>query len=828
MSGLIAVDAIARERDESSLPVVALAEMSAAGYILRRWIAVMVIVIPVTLVPRLVSAGFAAFVTKSLPPAAPFLLGWALRVLPIVVIVSALFMALGTITGRTVLAIIFVVLLPTVVLGITNDILAYAGRKIEMSDVLPQGVTWILRGWSRPSSTTDAAFSFTPLVDELFVQYGPPLVVALVALGLSLLFLRRTRRDLKPWPERENHPLRSMIRVANRLRHEYAPDAGFQRADLVAVAACLLLALLAGGALVQRDTHFMKLADERFIAETATRPAPLPLTIVPVSVTIDGEVARSGAVQTTSAITLRNDGSAPVGELSFAINGMMTIERVTSDRGTAALDRKWERVGVAIEPPLAPRETRTITFALRGTPAAVTYRFGRGRTYQEMYRIYRKAKTTIDLVDFSKTTVEPYADETGLNLTAADLTPIPRYTPWTPFQGDRYEVLATTFIDDLLAPIVRMRVALRVPGDFTAADSCGASSSNGAFTSDCTYAISEYRLAGAPLTTMPLGGQLTFAYIPAHEKMARIHGPVIADAVEVAKRSWPGLDFSGRTVIMEKPTGAGDWYDGDVTQHLAIRSIEASGRLVGLPELMLVRMEPVDRGVIASAIVANRLRQRRPFVPEEEPFFERFFIVMANSRIAGKNVVPVHLPRGPRPSTNPILETRGFYYGEGRASRMEMVLAHLEQRVGSDRLIEGVNDFLSASGKPGTAKEMLQAIGRRAGISLDRVYSDYFTGDALPRLTFENVTFVRSGSRLGSARRRAQPRRRRSRSAGRAAHRAGSRAADAYASTRGARRRSRSRPTHAPRTLQLDPDSVCYRLAAIGRVDSRRLQGGES
>lgn len=817
--GLIAVDAISREREESSLPVVSLAEMSAAGYVLRRWLAVMAIVIPVTLVPRVVSAALAAYVTKSIPPAAPFLLGWAIRVLPVIVIASALFLALGTITGRTVLAIIFVCLLPTVVLGIMNDLLAYIGRRIDMPDVLPSGIYWILRGWSRPGSTTDAAFNFTPLVEHTALQYGPPLVVAMTLLGLSLLYLRRTRRDLRPWHERADHPLGSTLKMFNRLRHEYLPDAGFERADYAACGACLLLAFLAGGALLQRDTHFMNVAGERFAAETATRPDPLPLWIVPVSVAVDGEIARNGNVRTRSTITLRNDGFTPQSELSFAINGVVAIDGVTADRGKATLDRKWERVGVTLDPPLRPGDTRTLTFRVSGRPAAIGFGFARGKTYQEMYRFFREAESTIDLVDFSKTAVEPRADETRIELHAADFTPVPRYTAWAPFRGDRYAVLEKTFIDDLVVPKVRMRIALRLPHGFVGADSCGSLSLNGWFATDCNYSMAEYRLLGAPLAAMPIGPQTTFAYIPAHAEMARIHGPVIADALSVAAKSWPGLDLSGRTIFLEKPTPSGGRYNGDFWQQHAIRSIEASGRVVALPELMLVRMTPVDRGVIASAIVANRLRQQRPLVAEQERFFERFFTVLAYVRIAGKSTVPVHGSRGPGPDNQPILDGRNYYYDDRRNHRLEMVLAHLEHRLGSERLIAGVNDFLTAGSEPGTAKEMLDAMGRRGGVNLDRVYSDYFVGAAVPKLTLENVTFTRQGARWQVS---GELRNLESgesfcpvvlRTAGgslRKTVRVDTKSATPFSFT----------TEHAPRTVQLDPEKICYRHAAVGAIDA--------
>src|SRR6267378_3834594 len=47
----LAVDAIARERDEGSFAVLSVAPISSAGYVLRRWLSIVVICIGVSLLP---------------------------------------------------------------------------------------------------------------------------------------------------------------------------------------------------------------------------------------------------------------------------------------------------------------------------------------------------------------------------------------------------------------------------------------------------------------------------------------------------------------------------------------------------------------------------------------------------------------------------------------------------------------------------------------------------------------------------------------------------------------------------------------------------------
>ena len=79
--------------------------------------------------------------------------------------------------------------------------------------------------------------------------------------------------------------------------------------------------------------------------------------------------------------------------------------------------------------------------------------------------------------------------------------------------------------------------------------------------------------------------------------------------------------------------------------------------------------------------------------------------------------------------------------------RMGPVLADLQYRVGTERLLRGVEDFVRGGPEPGTARELLAAIERRSGVSLQRMYDDYFVGKAIPVLTLDEVSFRADGRR---------------------------------------------------------------------------------
>src|SRR5206468_3102744 len=84
------------------------------------------------------------------------------------------------------------------------------------------------------------------------------------------------------------------------------------------------------------------------------------------------------------------------------------------------------------------------------------------------------------------------------------------------------------------------------------------------------------------------------------------------------------------------------------------------------------------------------------------------------------------------PDTGPLLDANAYTWHQ---SRMARLIAALEYRAGADNFRAGVDDFVRAAGAtPGTAKELIAAIGRRAGLDLTRTYDDYIAGRALPEL----------------------------------------------------------------------------------------------
>lgn len=821
---VLAVDAIIREREEGSFGVISLAPLSASGYVFRRWIALLVIAVPITIVPSLVAGVLVAHAERRMPAVAPLAWEWLLHVVPPLLVMSGLMLALGTITGRTILAILAYGAAMTFGLGFLQDGLSYAHRHLEgpgdligFDPMTMHRVVWTVRGWWSFDPPTVAGYPIEEELDVLLPESA--LIVAFTVLFLSIApaFLRRTRPDVKPWRIRDDHPLRTMLRGLNRIRENYRPDAGLQPSDRAVMIFGVLAAIACIAFLLNRESRYIALARERYAAESGKEPSHMSVTLVPRSIRVEGDAGRT--IRTRTTFEIENRGSRPEQHLGFALHRGLEIRNVNATCGKTRVTRQWERLGIDLDSPIAPNGTCTVTIDVEGRPDAIVFNLrGKGR-FGARYRRWERATTAMDLSDLSRSTFTPAATRHRLILAASDFAPVPRYTPW------RLDIAnvgtnrdTTSFIAEGVATVSDVGLSLRLPEGFTAVDSCGAVSTK-RIDSRCRFAFSDLRITAARFKTVPLG-RATLVHLQRHEDLARIHGPAMAEALTIAERAWPGLDISGNAVFVEKPI-TDDSERASYYQPLLGGPIEASGSMISIAEWLFIRRQPLPPAQIGGAIISSNLRGRRVVDPKERAFFMAFFGEVARSRIGGGDArVATIGGKGPRPSTDPL---RHLYRPTEAQDRLRGVLVDLEYRVGADRIVEGVNEFVAASGT-GTAKELLDGIGRRAKVNLDNMYRDYFAGDALPKLTIEEASFVRDGRRwtvrgyvhnlatgealcpvvlrtqFGSARQTIL---------------VGANERVPFALT----------TDYEPKTLQLDPDKIVYRHAAVGTVDSIDYEG---
>jgi len=819
----LAVDAISRERDEGSFSVLSVAPISSIGYVLRRWLAIVAICAPISLLPTAIAAALGAHTRPMLPSLPMFFQGWLLMVMPALLVSSALAIALGTITARTVLAIIFGALLITAGIGIADTFLFYVRLSFDgPGDLFAGGrqsfqqLMWAVRGLWMPYIPSDAAFPLRNEVRELLPRAGITAAMAMVLLALAAFYLRRTRPDLRPWKIRETHQLRTMLKTLNRVRDEYAPDTGSSLVDRGVLAAALLFAAALMTTIVQRQSAFAKQAAERYAAETS--PAtPTSMSVVAESMRIDASVAKSGMLRSRASAVIRNAGERAESHLSFTLNPGVAVTRLSAGRGTARVQRTWQRLDLTLDPPLAPREARTLAFELEGMPGEVDFALQAPGNFRARWNRYRTAKEPIYLTDLSRSSVNPAATEVRMLLRGNDLAPLLRYTPWTLERDDE------GFVPETYLPAAALDVRVAHPYPL-AVDSCGAVAGRGAIASRCTAALASYTLFGGPFARMSFGSASTLAYIPAHQWMAQAQSQALASSVRLASEAWPRLELPPHLIFAERPTEPGQraWYFEN-RPWLAIQYIGSRGALFFVPETIFTSTTPIDANVFAASIISGTLRGKRRVVPAETGFFARFYTAVAVGRLGMRKATAVEPGAGFPPETAPLLND--YYSPE---ARMAKVLTALEFRVGAAHFIEGITDFINGDGRggdrPGTARELVDAIGRRAGVDLSRTYTDYFAGRALPQLTLADVHFRKVGGRwevTGAVKNNAT---------GEAFVPVALRTAqgslwltvrvDANATTP-----FTFAANDEPHSVQLDPDRVCYRHAAVGLIETVEYRG---
>jgi hypothetical protein len=490
---------------------------------------------------------------------------------------------------------------------------------------------------------------------------------------------------------------------------------------------------------------------------------------------------------------------------------MVAVRRVSLDRGTARTRRVWERFDVELERPLMPGQSRVLSFDLEGMPAQIDFALQPPGNFRERWKRYRTAQEAIFLTDLSRSIVNPAATEVRMYLRGSDLVPVLRYAPWI--------LQPYGFVPETIMPPAALTIRLAHPYR-TAVDSCGTVSSRLELVSGCSTGLASYVVFGGPLVLRSVGAASLLAYIPAHELLAEAQSQSLTSSIRMAGDAWPGLALPPHLIFVERPTEPGQRnFFIDYQPWRAVESAGSGGTLFFVPEVAFTMTKAIDPNIFAASIIAGTLRAKRSMVPWQAGFFTHFYITVAAGRLGMRKGTAVEPGAGFPPDSNPLLSE--YYRPE---SRMAKVLAALEYRVGASHFADGISDFTAARGHPGTARELLDAIGHRAGIDLSSVYNDYFAGRALPQLTLTDVTFHRASGvwevrgtveNKGTGEAFVPVALRTARGSLWKTIRVGGGGSTSFSfSTEG-----------DPRSVQLDPDRVCYRYAAVGLQENVEFRG---
>ncbi len=749
---LLAMDGITREQGEGAWTTVTLCEVSNAGYLLRRWLAIQVLLLPLSVLPFLAAAGVA--LADGAVPVDPWVFAgpWLLHVAPLSMAMSALGIAVGTIGGGPLNALPLLALLGLAT-PLLNQALYFFGIRFgaPLSWAGFGQATWTAGqaagafrernfwGWGYPLPASESGYDLRILAEQSLPNGALLAAMVVLALGVATRYLRRTRPDVRPRWVRPGHPFRGFLKTWGRLRERYTPDPAPAPADRIVLALSLLAAVALFAVLIVRAGRYEELAGARYGEQTMPSPSITAPTVVPGLWRVEGRIGPGSGIAIQVTGELVNQGSQPEGHLSFQINPHLKAE-VTADSGRIALARGWGRLDLDLEPPIAPGGRRTLRFRLAGEPASVVFPLQPGSSFDRSYARHSDALFSRDQLVFASSYREPVISGYRLRLLGGDLLPVPRYGAW----HDR----------EVISPPARMELSLSAPPGIFLADTCGgigqASETGTRLASRCRMPLANFGVVGGRQKI--LAGKtsaMTVAVFPAHEKTAELHLGFLARSPGLLEEAWPGIGRLGSLTVIEWPDreNASMWR----YREPGAATLTVNGNLVFLDELDLLRLESLQPERLVSEILSARLAGRRRIAPEHSRFFHHFFRAMAMARL------------GLGPRNGAVIGPLAFEDDEAvRVSafgqeiwsvywhyRFPALISALETRMGAEPLKAAVEEFLARGEDPargpGSATELFELLVRHSPHPVDRLIQDYIVAGHLPEPTLEGVRFLRAG-----------------------------------------------------------------------------------
>ena len=756
-------------------PVFAAAAMSNTGYLARRWLALVTLIVPLTLLPTIVTfaisfaAGIRIFETSA------WVGIWTLWILPLAVMVSAYWLGMVMICGGEISALMVTLLGLPVLRGLTNEGLFYLRLTLQsIGDWLglESFVYWfrtMVFVWrhGQVNSRFAPGFAATEAPTDLIQGVEWLLPRAVQALGGSILvlciaagFVRRTRRDLRPRPVPPSHSLRTFLEMLNQQRERYAPDGGLgwrerltMTLGVVGFGVCLTFAL-------GLQHHFQDLAGQRYRAEMEDAYEPLPAEIHALSWTVRGHLEAGGRVRSEVVGRLGNRGGEPRRELAFSLNPGLRIESCEVASHTVSTERSWDRLRLSVDPPLAVAATIELRFRLAGVPRVMDF-FPRRGDYPFVMRFERLRSTRFatDLSDLSRTPVRRAVTARRIALHTTDLAPTPRYTPWTLTRPSEAEdpragesLFGRQVPPEITGRKVDLVIDLSAPGGRFLADTCGhASRPNGdraQLQGSCRTALKDFKIFGGSLVVTSADGEgigsaagdVMFAALPAHRELAESYRQALALVAALTDRAWPGMQGLEGLVAIELPPAPNVDLRSEMASWEAPQA-ELHGQLLTVPERLLISRKPPKPENLVAQLLTRDLRARRRVSEDQEILFDTLFrslmlrrmgLAQGGAAVSGPPWLPIGLRR-------PILDAHsenGYIWEH----RLPAVLVEIESRVGSDNFYAGIESFLaSSSTSPGTIEELFADLEARSDLSLERFYQDHFRGSALPNLRLVDV-----------------------------------------------------------------------------------------
>ncbi|MFL6194619.1 MAG: hypothetical protein ACJ75H_10650 [Thermoanaerobaculia bacterium] len=767
---LIGLDGVTREQDEGAWSTVALTGMSSSGYLLRRWAALQTILLPLSALPLAVAAGVAAASTAAGSSFSPALFAgsWLMGVAPIAMTFSALALAVGTIAGGALNAFLLggfaVLALP----ALANALLGYLDVRLAnpldwmdlrslTSSIGRIGSLWVANRQFGGNSAFPVMVSESPwdartAAEQYLTRAAVPVALAAAFLGLAVRYLRRTRPDVRPWRIRRDHSLRTFLNTLARLRERYTPDPAPARADVLVLLLALLVAAGASAAIVGQARRYDALGRARFDAEGAPgNPKPTPPDVTPGRWRVEGTLGPGREVSLAVTAEMRNQGSRPAGHLAFELNPSLRIAEAKAGEGRLALSRTWDRLAVDLTPPIPPGGSREVRFRLAGTPGVSRFPLSSADYigFRKAFSHHRNARFFRDLTDLSRAYFEPAVSPRRIDLTAADLTPVPRYHPWS-LDDESSQITEETYL-----PQADLTLRIAGPRGAFLADSCGGASREGRLESRCRLPLAELSVVGGTYRVLPgTPGGATVAVYPAHAAQGELHLGFLARGSGRLEEAWPGMGDLRRTVTLEWPSrhvfdvNATNWAWMDAWSLFYGLPLEVRGNLVLMSELSVASDRPLDSDQYVAQLVASRLSRRRQLASDDALLFRNLIRALVFQRL-GVGVESGAAVEGMRPGQGQVVripppsERFNPSYWE---KRFPALVAGLRNRMGEEAVRQALDEVLSRpTDRPGTRQELFAALVRHGGPDLGRFVEENFVKGGLAEPVLDGVEFLPAG-----------------------------------------------------------------------------------
>ena len=744
------------------------APMRSAGWVLRKLLAQLSVVVPGSLLAYAAPLVAAVALGDGTVPWSNAAWWWLVEIAPLVVISSAGYLGLLRIVRSEALALIVGASAVPAVSLLTNHGLALFGLRLDGTgwsgldrfSILVRvlralalgdgGWTW----WSASDSAWDAA--------EAFERAGPrlavPAAIALSFLGAAVGHVGRSRPEHAPLTVAGDHPLRSFVRAYGRLRRRLRSDAGLDRVDRAVRAGGVALALALLGWLAARALAWEAVARERYRVEVADVGETTSRDLVPESFHVSGSLTRGGRVDLVVEQMVRNTGAEERSHLAFhldrhlELDALEVTEHATGASHEVTTERGFDRVELDLHPAIVPGAAVTLRYALAGRPSSEWLQLRRlgQESFAASYERLRDAAVARDLSPLAGSWRTRAATPGQVRLRASHLLLAPRWDPWTlspdlgPGMGGR-SVLA-----DEHTPSFTLALDLELPSDWLLVDGCGAISEieggRVRHRSSCAVTLPTIALLGGRRERVASpGGGAVLAAIPGHGPLAEEVLASMARTVELSARAWPGLAGLRRVAAVEMPP---ERSAGPLPRE---PSPIVMGRLIAVPETALRTGEPLAAPELVASLLIQEIEVARPVEPGEQRAVSALLraILLRRMGLGAESGWMWPQPHLHWRLSFPLLRAPA-YDAMAWQVKMPALLHGIEAQVGTEALMRGTRDFVSRGGDDSVGvRDLLAAIAfaadGEAAAWLDRVYDDSFVHGRNPRLEVGGVTSRREG-----------------------------------------------------------------------------------